>query len=407
MIDPLRGSLGANIDNFIEYYNEGPIKEDIEDITKSNPAKFSIDRMDKLMHRNLIFDNRSDAWYSNYNRYGWINLSDNDQVCKEYLFFTKPDLYIFKNRNIADGLNDTFDKIPFFKDAYNRNPLSLAELQYSVQNKDGSEDPFMHLLSNYVTSKMDLPAIQADSNKSTENDYGVSIDYRSHSFKSDYAYDFALSFKDNQRLDVYILLKAYDEYMRMLKMGEINFGSGTDTTNGDLMKENFKNYIKNKIIPEQFSIYKFLVGSDGETILYYAKATGVYFTDVPRADFGDPGNDGFKFSVSFHANFVQDMDPLILSEFDTLTPASYNYNDFLEVHDGNDMDNEPAKYARIIQVTNDKRVRRRTGTYDRFHDYRLKWTNARKSITDTQRAASTMSKANPNGYVSTAQLRGV
>jgi len=377
MIDPIRGSVGENIDNFLEYDNQGPTVLNSTDVTKSNPATFAIKGMDKLMHRNLIFDNRSDAWYSNYNRYGWINLSDNDQICREYLFFTKPDLYIFATDSIAGGLNETLSKIPFFKDAYARNPLSLAELQYSVKNKDGTKDPFMHLLSNYVTSKMDLPSIQADSNKSTSNDYGVSIDYRSHSFKSDYAYDFALSFKDNQRLDVYILLKAYDEYMRMSKMGEINYGTGTSTT--DKMKNIFKDYIKNKIVPEQFSIYKFLVGSDGETILYYAKATGAYFTDVPRSDFGDPGNEGFKFSVSLHTNFIQDMDPLILSEFDALTRASTDYNDFIEIHDGEDMNNEPAKYARVIQVNNDKRVFRRMGTYTTFHDYRLKWTNKRKT----------------------------
>ena len=382
MIRPIEGSAGKNIDNSMEYDNGGSIKNNsnyhipkngdytINDSNAPNPYIFTLKGMDTLLHRNLIFDNRdlNSSWFNYYNRYGWINLLDNDQICREYLFFTKPDLYIFKGHNISEGLNDTLNEIPFFKDAYARNPLSLAELQYSVNTIDGKKNPFMHLLSNYVTSKMDLPGIQADSNKSTENDYGVAIDYRSHSFKSDHAFDFALSFKDTQQLDIYILVKAYDEYMRMSKMGEIDFRSN----------EHFKNYIKYKVIPEQFSVYKFLVGGDGETILYYSKATGVYFTDVPRADFSDPGNEGFKFSVSFHTNFIQDMDPLILSEFDMLSLASYNFNDFLEIHDGDDINNEPAKYARIIQATNDKRVARRTGFFRGFHDYRLKWTNVSK-----------------------------
>ena len=394
MIKPIEGSVADNRDNSMSYDNGGTTKRNdgysmssVSDLTTKdnnapNPYNFTLKGMNTLLHRNLIFDNRDiqSNWYTYYNRYGWINLLDNDLVCKEYIFFTKPDLFIFRDHEISSGLNDTFGKIPFFKDAYRRNPLSLAELQYSVNDIDDKKNPFMHLLSNYITSRMDLPAIQSESNKSTPNDYGVAIDYRSHSFKSDHAYDFALSFKDTQNLDVYILVKAYDEYMRMSKMGEINFNENTRVA------ENFRNYMKYKIIPEQFSVYKFLVGSDGETILYYAKATGVYFTDVPRADFSDPGNDGFKFSVSFHTNFIQDMDPLILSEFDALSLASYDYNDFLEIHDGSDMNNEPAKYARVVQVLGDKRVNRRAGfrsLHQLFRDYRLKWTNIPKSSSQT------------------------
>lgn len=343
--------------------------------------EFSVDNINRVMHRNLIYDTSSSPlWFERFSRFGWINPFETDYAFREYLFFTKPDLYIFDDES-GNRLNESLNVIPFFKDAFLKNNLALRELQYGVKNLQGRRDPFMHLLSNYVTSKMDLPGIGADSNKSTQNVYGVGIDYRSSSAKSDAAFDFSLSFKDTPTLDIYTMVKAYDEYVRLNKMGEINFRSGS-------LSERYKNYFLANIISDQFSVYKFIVSNDGETIVYYAKATGVYFTDVPRSDFGDPGNDGYKFSLSFHANFVNDMDPAILAEFDALTLATTDLSKFLDVYDTakgiKDRDNdtginaEPARYARVIRVVNDKRAERRyrSHTYSgQFSDYRLKWTD--------------------------------
>lgn len=367
---------------------------------------FTIENMASIMHSNKIFSPTEIDKYYSFNRYGWINPYDIDQVTREFLFFTKPDLYIFDHagndedyinssmnayqRNIAMHrvgsysnevinyenavLQKNLKNIPYFREEAARYKKSLAQLQYSVRSPGGDQYPFMTLLSNAVTSKLDLPGISADTNTSTSNIYGVSMDYRSHSFKSDNGYDFTLSITDTPSLEIYHMVKSYDLYFRMLKMGEI----GRNT--------HFTNLIISHIIPEQFSVYKFLIGSDGETILYFAKATGVYFTDVPRSDFGDPSD--FKYSLSFHANDVKDNDPLILSEFNTITPAATT--GFLPVHDENGINNEWAKYPRVIRVTSDTdgRAQRRNLTTD----YRLKWTNVNKgvsSITTPSRRTTT------------------
>ena len=243
-----------------------------------------------MMHSNL-FIKRSDAdWYSKCNRYGWIDPFDTDRVTREYLFFTKPDLNIFNNE--TKKILDKVARNPIINEAVSRMPNTVAQLQSSVKNPDGKKGAFMFLLSNAVASKLDLPGISAESHESTTNIMGASIQYRGHSLKSDNGYDFSLSFKDTAYLEIYTLAKVYDEYMRMIKQGII------------APKEK---YIINHIISEQFSIYKFLVGSDGETIIYYAKATGCYITDVPRSDMGDPSDEGFKYSLSFHAQFIEDM----------------------------------------------------------------------------------------------------
>ena len=366
----------------------------------STTTSFSIPaRM--IMHQNLLFDRNEIKWYSHFNRYGCIDPYNHDQVLKEFLFFTKPDLYIFDGSTLADAtLNPSLSIIPFFVDAAKRHPNALGQLQYGIKDEMGNTSPYMALLSNAVTSKLDLPTIQSEFNQSTPNIYGVTIDYRSHSMKSDNSYDFTLSFTDTAYLEIYTMVKAYDEYMRLQKLGDIEYN--------DIYKE----YIIDKIIPEQFSIYKFLIGTDGETILYYAKATGVFFTDVPRSDLSDPGNDGFKYSISFHANFVEDSNPSILSEFNRISPMyesiksaksnrqSINY---VDVYNGEGVNNSWARYPYIETVDEfgDKRVARRSV----HKDYRLKWLDPDNPSEDNAYASgintSTVGMYNPNYYGNT------
>jgi hypothetical protein len=330
--------------------------------------KFNFKNLDKVLAANKIFPKEKLDYYNKVSRFGYIPVFETESVSKEYLFFTKPDLNLFGNDagttyNYDSELNNTLATIPFFQEMNVRNKEALRQLQYSVRDSNGSLNPFMYSLTNAVTSKLDLPGISADSKESTSNIMGTSIQYRSHSLKSDNGYDFTLSFTDNAYLDIYYMLKAYDEYMRLLKTG-------------DGIRP-IKKYILNKIISEQFSIYKFLVGEDGETILYYAKLTGCYFTDVPRSDLSDPGPDGFKYSVSFHAQFVEDSNPMIINEFNRISPGGRSTN-YVSAYDfdNNVVDNSWVKWPKIVTVYGDpslpdydKQVKRRGTTYD----YRLKW----------------------------------
>jgi hypothetical protein len=329
---------------------------------KKNRVKtFKFNNLKSTLASNGIFSKDDISRYNKFSRFGYIDPYNTDQVIREFLFFTKPDLYLYEGSSYNNvTLNSNLINIPFFVDANRRCKDALLQLQYSVTDSNGSKNPFMYLLSNTVTSKLDLPGISADSKESTSNIMGTSIQYRGHSLKSDNGYDFSLSFTDTASLEVYTLLKVYDEYMRLIKTGET---------------EPKQTYIINRIIPEQFSIYKFLIGSDGETILYYAKLTGCYFTDVPRSDFGDPGNDGFKFSASFHAQFVEDSNPMILEEFNRISPAgTKNASNAVPTYNtvSLSVDNRWVRFPKIVSVSaagGDKQVARRGTT----RDYRIKW----------------------------------
>lgn len=323
-------------------------------VLKYDNRSFAFENMESILAANQIFDRDSIDLYGKFNRYGYINPYNIDQVTREYLFFTKPDLNIFKSTTRNSDLNERLKSIPFFSEANERNRNALKQLQFSVPEADGIRNPFMYLLSNNVTSKLDLPSISAESKESTPNIMGTAIQYRGHSYKSDNGYDFSLSFTDTSNLELYTLVKAYDEYMRLLKVGEI---------------EPKRGHILNRIIPEQFAIYKFLIGNDGETILYYAKLTGCYFTDVPRSDMSDPGNDGFKYSISFHAQFVEDSNPMIINEFNRTSPAknSSNYADVYN-YKNSTVDNAWVRWPKIV-IARDKRSSSKKTSFD----YRMKW----------------------------------
>ena len=310
------------------------------------------------LNRNGIFKKTDIKLTNKFNRYGFLNVYDYSKPLKEFLFFTRPDLDIFSNSTassstIEDHIRNTSAIIT---SAAVRMPSVIAQLQRTATKGGGCNNPFNCILSNMVTSKMDLPAISAESQDVTPNIYGTALQYRSHSLKSDIGFDFSLSFNDTSGLYIYNMVKVYDEYMRLLRLGEI-----------PLQDE----YIVNRIDPSQFSVYKFIVDIDGETILYYAKATGVYFTDVPRGDFGDPPTDGFKFSLSFHANIVEDNDPNILLDFNRVVRyASKSSKSAVPVHDANGINNKWASYPYIDYADDtDPRVLARGVT----RDFRLKW----------------------------------
>jgi len=349
---------------------------------------FSIPDMNKIMHQNLIFNTTDRSlWYNNYNRYGWLDIYNHDIPSREYIFITKPDLMICTGTmNYNVKLISSLANNSLFIHAINNHKDAILELQYRIKDNEGDINPFMRYLTNACISKMEIPAISAGSNQSTSNTNGSFISYRSTSLQSDNQFDFTLTFRDTAYLDIYTMVKCYDEYTRLLKAGFIDFAS-QNTKNASYSRINANydinsykyTYITNHIDPLQFSVYKFIVGADGETLLYWIKATGVVFTNVPRDEFGDPPSDGFKLPLAFHANFISDdMDPVVLGEFNTITLGSTDPEYFLPVVDSTGTNNEPAKYPVIHITSNDKRTYR----HNKKFEYRLKWTNKKRSIVE-------------------------
>ena len=184
--------------------------------------------------------------------------------------------------------------------------------------------------------------------------YGVNLSYRGSSEASDDSFSFSLEFRDTRWLDVYYFFRAYEEYETLKHHGLV---------------APWKPYIEQKILHDQFSIYKFLLDDDMETIRYYAKYYGVYPTSLPRDTFSQSSfENGITYNINFKAAFYEDMNPEILYDFNDLTDVIWREGLYdIEVYNStlDRVDTRSATAARIVKVSNDSNPK--------GFEYKLKW----------------------------------
>ena len=321
---------------------------------RNQSATGSIGDFDSVKKNIGLRDPSDIDYYNQLYRFGVFNPYDAVSTTREFLFFTKPDLYIYDldetNTFATSNLRPELQSIPFWNELASRYPRVIQNLQSSCR----TISPFNLLLGNMVNSNLDIPGLSAETIDTPSNMYGVGFSYRGSSEASNDSFEFSLEFKDTKYLPIYTYFKAYEEYETLKHHGTIG---------------PYKKYIENKIIHDQFAIYKFLVQEDMETILYYAKFYGVMMKDLPRDVFSSSTFDsGLSFSIGFKAAFFDDMDPLILADFNTLTESSYQqapyrigiYNKIM-----GRMDNRAVTTARVIAEEN--------SNYPGGYKYKLKW----------------------------------
>lgn len=266
------------------------------------------------------------AKFSKFSRFGRV-LDPYGRVNpgREYLFFVKPDLHICvpNGKDTEDDiysysgtsgstaytgktglkLNPQLDNYPYFRDLIDTHPNVVKELQVSAGTDN---DPFCHLLSFAVNSPLQLDSSNSRTLDNPATMYGTSYNYLLDSSGSDEGYEgISLEFIDDKDLNVYHFFKAYSEYHIARKSGLV---TPPDTS-----------YYTYRRLHNTMGVYKFIVAEDMETIIYYAYLWGLYPTSCPREAFSDPNfSDGLTFSVNFEAAFIEDMNPIILYQFNKL-----------------------------------------------------------------------------------------
>lgn len=270
-------------------------------------------------------------------RFGLFNPYETLSSTREFLFFTKPDLNIYARENSSGALTGTLNpalaSIPYWDDLNIRYYDIINCLQLSIDK----QNPFNHLLANMCISNLSVPGLDAETIETPVNMYGVGFSYRGSSEASNDSFEFDLEFKDTRHLPIYQFFKAYEEYETLKHHGIIGPWRG---------------YIQDKVLHDQFAIYKFLVAEDMETIIYYAKFYGVIPKSLPRDVFSSSTFDsGISYSINFKAAFFEDMNPLILNDFNNISKAYYDslpfqidvYNEIL-----GRMDSRPTMAAYIV-----------------------------------------------------------
>jgi hypothetical protein len=319
------------------------------------------------LHGSNLFNKDEIDIYNNMYRFGLYNPYGAVTNAREYLFFTKPDLNIIARDSITgsfitqdsngllttNALNESLQSMKFWQEIYTERQNTLKMLQNSYS------PGWNMLLQNSVTSNLEIPGIEGTVIDSPVNDYGVGFQYRGTSEASDDSLEFSLEFRDTKWLDVYYFFKAYEEYEILKHHGTVAPWEG---------------YIVNRILHDQFSIYKFMVGDDMETLLYWGKLYGVMPMNLPREVFSTSDfSNGLNYSINFRAAFFEDMRVEILSDFNDLQQTfnqgvgnpggKYQYETY---NDGSGMgDYRPAKSAYIDMFQNPDSP---TG-----YVYKLKW----------------------------------
>lgn len=258
--------------------------------------------------------------------------------CREYLFFTKPDLNIYPRNNTtgipSNSLHPYLQTQPFWLELVSKHFPVVKCLQSSID----SGDPFNHLLENCVSSNLEIPGLTTDMIETPSNMYGVNLQYHGSAEASNDSFDFSLEFNDTKSLDLYHFFKAYEEYQIIKHHGQV---------------APYYDYIINKILYDKYSIYKFLVDEDLETIIYYAKFYGVTSKNLPRDVFSNTQFDGgITYNIEFNAAFFEDMNPMIIKEFNNLSRNFYNalpYQVDIHNHILDRTDNRPARAAYIVE----------------------------------------------------------
>lgn len=280
-----------------------------------------------IMKSNNIPYNRYDIpYYDKFSRFGVMDPYNKLTFGKEYLFFTKPDLHIYEPNTTT--LQPALANDGFFIDLVNRHPNVIGQLQSSAGTIKGTEkqstSPFMNILTNSVKNSLDLSGLTAGEMDGPNNMWGGTMKYRKDAWAGDEQVEFSLEFEDTKFLDIYYMTKAYELYHRYMMAGYIyppNLSQSKVDENGNY----FDSYTKNKESHTTFGIYKFIVDDDYSTLLYWAYICGAYFNSVPRDAFNNiNGNtDGLKYTLDFKAFCVDDMNPQILANFNSLVLSNY------------------------------------------------------------------------------------
>lgn len=332
--------IGAsnNIERILPVINNISGSSSLEPTTGVESGIFSgnmFKDFDLLLQSSNIYNRKNMDMYNKFNRFGVLDPYNALAGTKEYLFFTKPDLHICKPG--THELNPQIANYDFFSELYERYPQIIEQLQKSINaEKSSSYNPFMTILSNTVKNKLDMPSMDAKVIDTGATIFGTSIDYRGDAFNSGEKYDFSLEFEDTKYLELYHLFRAMEEYAQLKKIGIVTPPNVDDAKETDGYA--YSKYIANKELHDQFSIFKFIVDDDYQDIIYYALLAGVFTKSTPREAFSDINPDGgLRYNVQFEAQFVDDMKPYILIQFNDLINSTMYLTEnagWLDVYNG-------------------------------------------------------------------------
>jgi hypothetical protein len=142
---------------------------------------------------------------------------------------------------------------------------------------------------------------------------GYKVQYGRHNIESRTAGTFNINYVDDKNLSVYKLHKAWVEYISRVYRGALSPR---------------RKYIQKKVLDYATSVYYFVCGPDGSTILFWSKYYGAFPTNIPSSANSWSKGSMIKvpdYSISYSYSNKEDFNPAILVEFNENSRGEFKY----------------------------------------------------------------------------------
>lgn len=227
------------------------------------------------------------------------------------IFFTRPDLNL-----LLDGisLNSQARLDQLYRYIYSNEPKIITYL-----TKSGATlHQFNPLISNtpksFEVSDEYIKTVEAG-----ETFTGHRIFYGRNDVESKAAGEISINYIDDYNLDIFKMHKIWVDYISKVFRGEFSPKS---------------EYKLTKVLDYAVALYYFVMGPDGESILFWSKYTGVFPTNTSSSAFSWDKETTLKMpeiNIKYVYSFKNDMDPAHLAEFNTLSTS--NSTQYLTIYE--------------------------------------------------------------------------
>ena len=244
--------------------------------------------------------------FTNFNRFK-INYTEYELgKTNAYIFFTRPDCNFFNENSFE--LNNTDSNVagdPFFEYIMAHEPSILRSL-----TERGAPSQTGHFFNPYLGAaaiSFEVADEVIKTENTAENFVGYKVTYGKNNHESMGAGQVNINYRDGNRLIVYNMHKAWVEYISQVYKGMIS---------------SKPHYIRGRTLDYACSIFYFLTGPDGESIIYGHKYVGVFPTNVPDsfASWTKGSTNGSpEFAISYEYWFRESLSLLNMAEFNILS----------------------------------------------------------------------------------------
>lgn len=247
--------------------------------------------------------------FNKFNRHRLVSADNELLGTRGHVFITQPNMNLnFSHPNGGDVLSRSMNVMHAHASPLMYNMLkSHRVLMQYLMGGGGQGHPFIPIMTDRITS-LDVADEVLETAEHGETLTGWKNNYAMSTIKSRTAGSVNLTFRDDDMLSIYKLIKVWVEYMNAVYRGEAYPNMALSTK---------------RILDYAVSIYYFLTKTDGEEILYWCKFTGCFPTAVPTSNFSDSSTESVSptYTVPFQYAVKDDFNPLSVVEFNHLSKS--------------------------------------------------------------------------------------